>query len=548
MKSTRRLGAAFFTNKPVCGAGFMVFLAGMALYYGWRMFALTPWYDELYTYYCFISRGPVYAAIHWPLPNNHVGYSVLSAFLDYLGNSYIGLRGISYLCALANICLLYKIAGKYKKGFLPLAIVILYVSMNLVNQLAVQGRGYTLGITCFLVAWLCLTDICSGKKTGRKVYVLYALSLVLGLYAVSSNVYWVLPLCLAGGFFLLFKGIQESREKSCFVLNAESGKKLIKLIAASAAAALGTIFLYGIIWLAIGSNLLVKDASSVYYGMGHVKMILRSPFAAVGRGMEYMLDTPYIQSEERAGFFGRFWEWLQTLSGYFYPLPALVMVIWGIGILFTAYRIVRGVRAGKYEGMLHDLVLFWGIVLVPVCLLIQCKRPYYRVFTYTGVLLAVLTGILADWIFTKAARQCGKDKEKFSAVLLLLAAAVGVKCLVFSGYNDQYGINEYEIQEAFSQGDMENRQSICVTDCNQEYLLYFLYGIRCENREIEGADAVLLDKRMTDPDFKEMVWEFYHYYDTIPWDYIRQNMTKIYENNHYVLYTAEMKENIQTGG
>lgn len=125
---------------------------------------------------------------------------------------------------------------------------------------------------------------------------------------------------------------------------------------------------------------------------------------------------------------------------------------------------------------------------------------------------------------------------------------MGVKCLVFSGYNDQYGINEYEIQEAFSQGDMENRQSICVTDCNQEYLLYFLYGIRCENREIEGADAVLLDKRMTDPDFKEMVWEFYHYYDTIPWDYIRQNMTKIYENNHYVLYTAEMKENIQTGG
>ena len=114
-----------------------------------------------------------------------------------------------------------------------MAIVILYVSMNLVNQLAVQGRGYTLGITCFLAAWLCLTDICSGKKTGRKVYVLYALSLVLGLYAVSSNVYWVLPLCLAGGFFLLFKGIQESREKSCFVLKAESGKKLIKLIAAS---------------------------------------------------------------------------------------------------------------------------------------------------------------------------------------------------------------------------------------------------------------------------------------------------------------------------
>ena len=42
--------------------GFVLFLVFMTCYYGWRMFALTPWYDELYTYYYFISRGPVYAA------------------------------------------------------------------------------------------------------------------------------------------------------------------------------------------------------------------------------------------------------------------------------------------------------------------------------------------------------------------------------------------------------------------------------------------------------------------------------------------------------
>ena len=65
---------------------FILFLVFMACYYGWRMFALTPWYDELYTYYYFISRGPVYAAIHWPLPNNHIGYSVLSALLGFFGN------------------------------------------------------------------------------------------------------------------------------------------------------------------------------------------------------------------------------------------------------------------------------------------------------------------------------------------------------------------------------------------------------------------------------------------------------------------------------
>jgi hypothetical protein len=66
-----------------------------AVLYGVRMFVNHPWYDELYTYYSFISRGPFYAAIHWPLPNNHIGYSVLSGFLNYLGNPTIALRGVS---------------------------------------------------------------------------------------------------------------------------------------------------------------------------------------------------------------------------------------------------------------------------------------------------------------------------------------------------------------------------------------------------------------------------------------------------------------------
>ena len=102
---------------------------------------------------------------------------------------------------------------------------------------------------------------------------------------------------------------------------------------------------------------------------------------------------------------------------------------------------------------------------------------------------------------------------------------------------------EHEIAAAFKEADVETRQNICVTDCNQEYLLYFYYGIRCENREIQGADMALLDKRMMDPDFDEMVWEFYHYYDTIPWDYVGREMDSVYENDDYVLFTKKTAEN-----
>ncbi len=30
--------------------------------------------------------------------------------------------------------------------------------------------------------------------------------------------------------------------------------------------------------------------------------------------------------------------------------------------------------------------------------------------------------------------------------------------------------------------------------------------------------------------------DWHHYYDTIPWDYIERNLTKVYGNNDYVLY------------
>lgn len=537
-------------NTNFVRAVFLTFWVLMAVYYGWRLFALTPWYDELYTYYCFISKGPIYAGIHWPLPNNHVGYSVLSGCLDYLGNSYIGLRGISYLCALANMWLLYLLASRYLKSWIAFAAVVLYVSMDMVNQLAVQGRGYTLGITCFLAAALCMSRICGcmhdvqwihnlQERPSWKVWALYIAALILGLYAVSSNVYWVIPLCMAGGIYLLTLGIWESREKQKGFLHTAAGNRLIKLIAASLLAAIGTLCLYTVIWLSIGSNLLVKDVECAYFGMGHVQVILSAPFDAIKAGMQYMLDTPYIQSEERVGFAGRLLEWMVLLGRYFYGNAVwLWELIWCGGVVILLGKVIRSFKRKRAEELFLPMLLLTALFFIPICLLIQCKRPYFRVFTYVGVLLALLTALFLEQCFLWLAKK--KNGEGKSALLpsvvLLGCLLIWGKCLFFSGYNEQYSYREYEIQDALAHAEIDSNRQLCVTDCNQEYLLYFLYGVRCENREIEGADVLLLDKRMLDKDFQEMVWEFYHYYGTIPWDYVRENMTMVYENNDYVLY------------
>ena len=153
--------------------GFGCLLLIMSVYYGWRMFALDPWYDELYTYYSFISRGPVYAAIHWPVPNNHVFYSVLSGFLMIFGNPYIALRGISWLFCVGNLIMLYTFAKRFFSRSLSLSCVAIYSSFYLVNYLSVQGRGYTLSTGLYLLALVMLYEICVDKKAQFRYYAIY---------------------------------------------------------------------------------------------------------------------------------------------------------------------------------------------------------------------------------------------------------------------------------------------------------------------------------------------------------------------------------------
>ena len=85
----------------------MIFLFFIG-YYGYRIFAITPWYDELYTYINFIDKGFLYSATHWPAPNNHVFFSMMSSLLRIFG-VYIGLRGISWLAAVGTLPLLYSV-------------------------------------------------------------------------------------------------------------------------------------------------------------------------------------------------------------------------------------------------------------------------------------------------------------------------------------------------------------------------------------------------------------------------------------------------------
>lgn len=512
---------------------FLLFFAVMAVYYGERMFLLTPWYDELYTYYYFISRGPVYAAIHWPLPNNHVGYSTLSACLGIFGSAPIALRGVSYLCSLGSLILLYRISKKWFDGSATLLPVFLFAGMNGVNQLAVQGRGYALVTFCYLVALLSLQQIVVEKSDNNRNYIFFGLSLVMALWAVPSSLYMVMPVCLIGGLVLLLD---------------RDYRRLGRLIAASLVSAFCTAGLYGLLWLAIGSNLLSKTPDSPFYTAGHISIILHAPFQALTEGIDYMLATPYIQSVTRQEFNRQAGHWLGTLFSV--QLGACgggglagngVLFLLAAGLIADAVCLVRRPKKAFTE---------WYFVLTAVllgaALMIQCKLPYQRVFSFLGVWVALLFGWFLQQIVALMQGDCAVRWRVRAAKTLMIGTylAAGLSWAFVLADKTPYSLRDELLADAYRQIVIEETDMVAVTDCDQEYLLLYLYDIGEERvtRDIKAADIVLLDKALLGEDYGYREgpeeWKFYLSADEVAAqaDFIKENMEQVYENWQFILF------------
>lgn len=524
---------------------FFLFFLFMAGYYGWRMFALTPWYDELYTYYYFISRGPVYAAIHWPLPNNHIGYSVLSACLGIFGSPAVALRGISYLSSLGSLLLLFLIGRKCFGRGLCLMPVFLYAGMKLVNQLAVQGRGYAFVTFCYLTTVWELLHIAVEHRGRARDYIVFGCSLTAALYAIPSSVYVVVPVCLTGGFLLLAQG--------------EYGR-LVRLIFTSVVSAVCTVGLYGIVWLAVGSNLLVKTEGSAYYGMGHAAVILRAPFQALGRGIAYMLATPYIQSVGKEGFLAKYIVWLQNLLQEYYTggaavlavllLVCLMAAVWRIGQNLKG-KVYRSREAAQEHGNFMEIYLVCSIVCIPLMQILQCSLPYYRVFSFAGAVPAFaaawLLWLVGGWTGKKTGKAVSRSRDLWKYLSAAATAICGILCvtlLLSASYRAQYSEREAAIEDACARIDWSAAGKAAVTDCDQEYLLLFLYGIGEENitDRPEEADVVLADRYLLlgqgeeRPEWDGDEWKLYTTGDAFAQFVETAGLQPVYENERFVLY------------
>ncbi len=573
----KRGPAGFFRENAL----FCLLFCGMGIYYLWRMFSIPPWYDELYTYENFIDRGVIYSMIHWPLPNNHVFFSALSAVLNKLGSPYIGLRGISFLASMGSLLLLYRILRKAVPANLAAAGAALFAAMYNVVQQAAQGRGYALSGFFLLAAVNCLYEICvpdaggnsgafagtgqeyekggqkdeggikelqkisgreiKGRKIkGRKIdrrfwyYVGFAACLTGGLYTIASNLYWVVPVCMAGGLYLLFSG---------------KYKTLFRLIGASLAAAFATFGLYTIIWLAIGSNFLVKEEAGPFFGKGHFYVLLHDPFAAFSRGMQAMLSDPNIQSIDRSRFNSEFIQYLERVANQVYPNgERILLVLTAAGLVLA---LLLGVRAFWRKDMPVFFLALYTVVLtvmVPVFLTVQCVFPYLRVFTYMGSVLAMLFVLMvyaaADIVRSLAVKGKGTQvPARVGKWAAFVFAAAGILFSVYScrlpEYNAGYDSRDNHIYAALKQLDEQEADTVLVGDVYARLNLYF-HIQRCRGKELvmdyEQPDYVLMDKVQTGPEGEALVWPYELNTQDFPWEWIEEHMGVVFEDDSYIAY------------
>ena len=530
-----------------------LFVIGMAAYYMWRVFAITPVYDELYAYCEIIEKGPLFAALNWPSEGNHVGYSVLAAIVNLFAGPYIGLRGISFVCAVSNLILVYRICRRYFSHALPLGGMVLYASMQVVNEYSVQGRGFTLATFCFLLSVSVVTRICSASEIKNYQLVAYIFCMVFGIYTVPMSIYWFVPVCISTLLYLFINGF---RSRSVYESDAENIylKKLNTLMAATGIGIVITFVLYLAMWLMIGARLLAQQENSQYFGKDSAFILIRNPLSALGSGVEFMTERTRAERMGKDLFKAEFAGWLKDLLNYMIPglwLLLAIFIVFGVGIMA-----LECIRHFEYSRTSINLLAVVNIFYVIVILISTHNLPALTGFGYGSFIMTIcvlstiekIINVSIRFINNIKNRKNGKDnslthreteyiiyRNKWYDGIGVYVPVVIIFALFFvrffgSSYNGQVGLRENEIYNTLYIADVSNRSNPCALDATQKYLMKFGWDIDCRNYVVMGSDMVILDKDYVD--------DFEYFYDpeALDLDYL-ESMHIQYESESLILYT-----------
>lgn len=507
----------------------------MTLYYIWRMFYITPSYEELSNYFYFISKGAVFTVTNWSPEGNHIGYNLFSSILNCAGiPKYIAMRGISCMASSLNLILLYMLSKRYFAKWIPFATIITYSGFELVNLLNVQGRGYTLSVTLFLLSIYILGKLTNIESFSTIQYIFLTVTFTAALYIHLWNFNFVIPMCIAVLLYLLINGIR-TRKVSGKGKNIYFAQ-LFKILVCEIIAFLLAAILYTINILGSGASNLAS--SKGFENLSRIQIISKDPVRAFLKGLELLKESFGMIEPEGTDYITRWYHFIYDFSKSFTPnFPYVLMVICFVSIFVMLAGCILSFEESRTCIRLIILCqMFW----MPFILIFVKKVPSYESYMFMGVIMAMDVSFVVNNLVSMI--------EKFNIQVISYGAPIVLaEVFFFIGVFGGKFIAPYdeEIDEAYEALIMVNPTGYkepVVTDSIQEYLMEFLYDTH-SSKDIENADYLLMKKilyedKMIERSTKNEHYQVVNYYDadSIPWDYINK-MHRSYENGNYILFT-----------
>jgi hypothetical protein len=219
-------------------------LGALLLVRGYYLVRFPLYGDELVTYLSFVREGAVAATSFYPIPNNHILYSVVCWLFSLLSeNFHWVMRGPTFLISaggtvLVGLLLLTRLPfrvvalGLGLFGFFPYALF-----------QAVVGRGYFLLAVCSQLAFLAGLALLRGTSRPRLAWTGLVVASVVGFYAIPT-------------FLLVFVGLVAGLAGAF----RRQPRQLIRLGAAGLLTGLATLLLYAPVLLVSGPAALLGNA------------------------------------------------------------------------------------------------------------------------------------------------------------------------------------------------------------------------------------------------------------------------------------------------
>lgn len=143
--------------------------------------------DEVVTYLSFVREGGLAASSFYPIPNNHVGYSLLCWLFSLVSpNFYWATRLPTFLISALGTAGVGLLLLRHFRFRVAAPTVFLFAFFPYALFQAVVGRGYFLLAVCAQLGFVAALALLRGPTRPRLAWALFIGSSVLGLYAMPS--------------------------------------------------------------------------------------------------------------------------------------------------------------------------------------------------------------------------------------------------------------------------------------------------------------------------------------------------------------------------